>query len=60
MEGESGKAVHKGDGKRRWEGCPMKKTEGESGKACTYRRWKERVGRLSNEEDRKRGYEGCT
>jgi len=39
----------------------MKKTEGESGKACTYRRWKERVqGRLSNEEDRKRGYEGCT
>ena len=38
----------------------MKKTEGESGKACTYRRWKERGGRLSNEEDRKRELEGCT
>ena len=52
--------LRKEDGRREWEGCPMKKTEGEGRKACTYRRWKERVGRLSNEEDRKRGYEGCT
>ena len=33
MEREGRKAVHKGAGKRGWEGCPMKETEGESGKA---------------------------
>ena len=42
-----GRLSNEGDGRREWEGCPMKKTEGERGEAV-------------HEGDGKRGWEGCT
>ena len=38
----------------------MKKMEGRGGKTVQCRRWKERVGRQYNVEDRRRGWEDCT